>query len=134
MLEHFIWLPDVLISLGEHYSYHAYGGLTEPPTDLPRPEHGPLLPQAFAEGIAKTKFNNEAVGLLNMMAPAMFDLALYTPENHEDAVSIDTTALWNTTRRSVLAYDLGDDDAGFGQAGFSPNFRNTDVGYFGYVL
>lgn len=62
MLEHFIWILGVWISLGEHYSYYASGGLNEPPRDISHSGSGLQLSLAIAEGIAKTQFNNRRLG------------------------------------------------------------------------
>ena len=133
LLEHLIWQPEVLIKLGKHYSalpqYKQEKGIgRESDTD-----EG-LLPLTVAQDVYRTKHLGEAHGMATQLSSALFDLALYTTSTHEEALGINTTALWNTIKGTVLPYDrIDEEDQGFGQAEWSPAFRNTDAGYYTYV-
>jgi metallopeptidase MepB len=132
MLENWIWIPEVLISLGKHYTC-LNSDHTAKVTD--ENKEG-MLPRSLAEDVARTKTLNLASDMLSQIQPALFDLAIYTPANHKAAIDMDTTVLWNTTRRDVLIQSYGDtsEDLGFGQAQFPHAFRKCDAGYFAYPL
>ncbi|KAK1749430.1 hypothetical protein QBC47DRAFT_441977 [Echria macrotheca] len=116
MLEHFVWLPEVMVRLSRHRQDDS------------------KLPQDLANALAKSKTLNLAVRLLGLMQPAMFDLAIYTPKSANEASSIDTTAIWNQSRNKCLPYKDVEGEELFGQASFSPAFRGYDAGYFTYVM
>ncbi len=132
MLEHFIWLPDVMVRLSRHY------------TTLPAYYHGgrreedvierAAIPLDLARAVAKTKNQNAATGWLSLMQPALFDLVIHTPETHEAAAAMDTTAIWNETKSQCLPFSFPKDEVMFGQAAFSPLFRGYDAAYFTYVM
>lgn len=118
MLENWIWLPDILVRLGRHYETYK------------------ALPRDLAEGIARTRNANRASNILAQVQPALFDLAIHTPPTHKDALEMDTTAIWNLTKRDILPYSFGPtpQDLGAGQARFAHMFRKNDGGYFAYPL
>ncbi|KAF9773434.1 hypothetical protein IL306_008772 [Fusarium sp. DS 682] len=122
MLENWIWLPDVLIRLGRHYKSHDDG------------QGG--LPRELAESIAQTRNSNRANNILAQVQPALFDLAIHSPPTHEAALEMDTTEIWNRTKRDVLTHSFGSnpDDWGAGQARFAHIFRKNDGSYFAYPL
>lgn len=132
MLEHFIWLPDVMVRLSRHYttlSTHSYGDdggddVTESAT----------IPLELARAVAKTKTQNAATGWLSLMQRALFDLVVHTPESQEAAAAIDTTAIWNETKSQCLPFKFPDDEVMFGQASFSSFFRGYDAAYFTYLM
>jgi metallopeptidase MepB len=128
MLEHFVWIPEVMVRLSRHYttlpSFQPGGGGQEPAT----------IPLDLARGVARTKKLNQASGLLGLLTVAMFDLAIYTPRTHGEATSMDTTALWNEMRRRYLPYAAPEDKNVFGQAQFTGLFRGWDVACFKYIM
>lgn len=95
---------------------------------------GTTIPVDLARAVARTKTLNKATGLLSLMQPALFDLAIYTPKTSEEARCMDTTAIWNNLSSQYLPYNFPENESMFGQASFSPHFRGTDVGYFKYVM
>ncbi|KAM0228809.1 hypothetical protein ACHAPO_010445 [Fusarium lateritium] len=118
MLENWIWLPDILVRLGRHYESYQ------------------TLPRYLAEGIARTRNANRASNILAQVQPALFDLAIHTPPTHEAALEMDTTAIWNSTKKDILPYSSGQNpqDLGAGQARFAHMFRKNDGSYFAYPL
>ncbi|KAF5612784.1 uncharacterized protein FTJAE_14009 [Fusarium tjaetaba] len=118
MLENWIWLPDVLIQLGRHYKSQE------------------ALPRELAESVAQTRNTNRANSILAQVQPAVFDLAIHTPPAHKAALEMDTTEIWNRTKRDILTHSLGPDpqDWGAGQARFAHMFRKNDGSYFAYPL
>ena len=140
MLEHFIWIPEVLIQLGRHFSFAPVEGddddgsfWLEKGNDVKIPE-GAKLPRSLAEDISRTKVLNNASALLGLLQRATFDLSLYTPSSHQEATELDTTTLWNSTRREILPYSFDEEDPGHGQAGFTMAFRTMDAAFFSYLL
>lgn len=118
MLENWIWLPDILVRLGRHYETHT------------------TLPRDLAEGVARTRNANRATNILAQVQPAVFDLTIHTPATHKAAVEMNTTEVWNKTKRDILPYTSGSNpqDWGAGQARFAHMFRKNDGSYFAYPL
>jgi metallopeptidase MepB len=134
MLEHFIWLPEVMIRLSRHYKTLPAFTQGGKPRDEKDVVGSVSLPLNLACAVERTKTVNFASGLLNSLRGALFDLALYTPKTHEEATAIDTTALWNRLGHQYLPLKLPDDEETFGQASFSPCFRGNEVGFFTYLM
>jgi len=129
MLEHFVWVPEVIIRLSKHH------------TALNTKESNSLslenkMPRELAEAVARTKLVGKATGLMSFIQPSLFDLAIYTPKTHQEAIDMDTTALWNETKRLYAPYQAPTptEETMFGQASISSFFRGYDVGYFTYVM
>ncbi|KAF4336146.1 metallo ase [Fusarium beomiforme] len=122
ILENWIWLPDVLIRLGRHYTRDHDG-------------QG-ALPRELAESIARTRNVNRANNILAQVQPALFDLAIHSPSSHKAALDMDTTEIWNRTKRNVLTHSFGPNPQnwGAGQARFAHMFRKNDGSYFAYPL
>ncbi|KAG5755281.1 hypothetical protein H9Q69_005501 [Fusarium xylarioides] len=118
MLENWTWLPDVLIRLGRHYKSKE------------------TLPRELAESVARTRNANRANNILSQVQPALFDLAIHTPPTQKAALEMDTTEIWNRTKRDVLTHSFGSNpqDWGAGQARFAHMFRKNDGSYFAYPL
>lgn len=136
MLENWIWIPEVLISLGKHYSCLKDGHAPRQADEYQEVTAERTLPRILAESVARTKTLNEATSMLALIQPALFDLAIYTQPDHKAATEMDMTTLWNKTRGDVLPYSCGNDtdELGFGQAGVSHLFRTYDVGYYAYAM
>jgi metallopeptidase MepB len=118
MLENWIWLPEVLVRLGRHYISQE------------------ALPRELAQRVARTRNANRANNILAQVQPALFDLAIHTPPTHEAALEMDTTEIWNKTKRDVLTHSFGPNprDWGAGQARFAHMFRKNDGSYYAYPL
>ncbi|KAF5978683.1 hypothetical protein FCOIX_5729 [Fusarium coicis] len=118
MLENWIWLPDVLIRLGRHHKSQE------------------VLSRELAESVARTRNAYRANSILAQVQPALFDLAIHTPPTHKAALEMDTTEIWNKTKRDILTHSFGPDpqDWGAGQARFAHMFRKNDGSYFAYPL
>ncbi|KAH6659174.1 hypothetical protein BKA67DRAFT_509095 [Truncatella angustata] len=134
MLEHWIWNRDVLTTLGKHYS------CIEPfraPQHTSSDKEDGKLPVDLIEAIVRTKMLNKAHDILVEVQRAVFDLALHTPADIEAAKEMDTTLLWNTTRREIVGLRMAGEDDGlvsFEQAAFGHIFRRYDAGFFAYPL
>ncbi|EWG41479.1 hypothetical protein FVEG_03590 [Fusarium verticillioides 7600] len=118
MLENWIWLPDVLIRLGRHHKSQE------------------ALSRELTESVARTRNANRANSILAQVQPAVFDLAIHTPPSHKAALEMDTTEIWNRTKREILTHSFGPDPQhwGAGQARFAHMFRKNDGSYFSYPL
>lgn len=136
MLENFIWVPEILVRLGKHYSCLTADTKTEPSTSV-QPHQvdtdvSARLPQDLAEAMARTKNVNAAHDMLAQIRLALFDLTIHAPAEGKTATDEETTLLWHTLRRDVI----GLQDGGVmnpGQAGFQHIYKNYDAGYFGYT-
>lgn len=141
MLENWIWIPEVLVGLGKHYTF-----VGEPKEGL-RTSFNPIedgntgqaeetLPLALAQAISRTKTYDQAHKIISQIQPALFDLAVHTPTDHQAVLGMDVTALWNQTKHEIFQHSFGNrtEDWGFGQGGFPHIFRKYDAGYFAYPL
>jgi metallopeptidase MepB len=145
MLENWIWIPEVLVGLGKHYSFlgeyrEELGASSNPIKSgitgqiIEKAEEN--LPLALAQAVSRTKNYDQAHKILSQVQPALFDLAVHTPTDHRAALEMDTTALWNQTKHEIIQHSFGNvaEDWGFGQGGFPHIFRKYDAGYFAYPL
>jgi metallopeptidase MepB len=141
MLENWIWVPEALVSLSKHQPFRQRSKGPPPTTSDPAEEQAAdqteeTLPLALAEVVCRTKAADRAHNILSQVQPALFDLAIHTPADHQAACDMDTTALWHQSRKDVLpyiSYSSGK-ESGFGQGGFPHVFRKYDAGYFAYPL
>ncbi|CAM1504887.1 Fc.00g024780.m01.CDS01 [Cosmosporella sp. VM-42] len=135
MLENWIWVPEVLMSLGRHYSYlsESYKEFWQKRQDgeegIERPAES--LPGKLATDLARTKHVNGAHAMLHQVFLALFDLTIHSPASREAAQATDTTALWNASKRETMGLVTVD---GIGQASFAHPFRAYDAAYFTYSL
>jgi Zn-dependent oligopeptidase len=128
MLERLIWVPEVMIRLSRHYTTLLDFG-------PPDKQKSATMPFHLAHAVALTKTLNQATGLPGLMQPAMFDMSIHTAKTQDEADTIDTTAVWNETRRKFISHNSAVSEGTCGQASFfSPFFREYDVGYFTYVM
>lgn len=136
MLENFIWVPEILVRLGKHYSCLTTHKKTQPSeskryNEVDR-DLSARLPQDLAEAMARTKNLNAAHDMLAQIRLALFDLTIHAPTEGKTATDDETTLLWHKLRRDVI----GLQDGGAmnpGQAGFQHIYKNYDAGYFGYT-
>lgn len=70
MLENFIWVPEILVTLGKHYSC-----LRGEDTDMSATNVSARLPQDLAAAMARTKNVNAAHDMLTQIRLALFDLS-----------------------------------------------------------
>lgn len=125
MLENWTWVPDVLVRMGRHHTA----------LDDASASKG-VLPRDLAEAVCATRNSSRADVILGQVWPAVFDLAIHTPQTRSAALNMDTTAIWNTTKHriSTTSYEQDPRDWGAGQARFIHIFRHNDAGYFSYPL
>lgn len=136
MLENFIWVPDILVRLGKHYTCLTADTNLKPSASVQHNEVDPdvpaRLPQDLAEAMARTKNVNAAHDMLAQIRLALFDLTIHAPTEGETATDDETTLLWHILRRDVIGLQDGN-AMNPGQAGFQHIYKNYDAGYFGYV-
>ncbi|KAF5553107.1 hypothetical protein FPHYL_8834 [Fusarium phyllophilum] len=118
MLENWVWLPDVLVRLSCHHKSQE------------------ALPRELAESVSRMRNVNRANTIVAQVQPALFDLVIHMPTTHEAALEMDTTEVWNRTKRDILTHSFGSNpkDWGAGQARLAHMFRKNDGSYFAYPL
>ena len=79
---------------------------------------------------------NQARNLLIQVQRAEFDLKIHSPVDHDAALAMDSTKLWNASRQNALPYSFDEEPLhwGFEQAAFGHIFRNYDAAFFAYPL
>lgn len=133
MLEHWIWDPEVLTKIGMHYTYLEKSESSVVWED--GANHG-TIPRDLVMAVCRTKNLHKAHEILLEVQRAIFDLVIHTPRDATKAKEMDTTLLWNTTRRDIVGLPLGlsTEQLGFAQAAFGHIFRAYDAGFFAYPL
>jgi len=141
MLENWIWIPEVLVSLSQHHAFTKKAGVSVTMSSNSEGEKtvGPaeeILPLDLARAVCLTRSSDMAHTILAQVQPALFDMAIHAPADHQVLCSAYTTELWIKSRRDVLPYVHygSSQDSGFGQGGFPHIFRKNDAGYFTYPL
>ena len=147
VLENWIWVPDVLVRLGRHYSLLSAGYREHWETEQQQQGGGKVsgveaeaaLPRQLAEDLARARTVNGAHDMLHQVQLALFDLTIHTGRGHASVADIDLTRLWNTGMEATMRLSgLIDPDTGamrgWDQAGFGHIFRAYDAGYFAYAL
>lgn len=133
MLEHWIWDPEVLTTIGMHYTCL---GNSQRPADSLIGAVDCTIPRELIMAVCRTKNLHKAREVLIEVQRAIFDLIIHTPRNTMTATNIDTTFLWNGRREDVVGLPLGlaGESTGFAQAAFGHIFRAYDAGFFAYPL
>jgi metallopeptidase MepB len=139
MLENWCWTPSQLNSLSYHYSYlssdyeAAYNEASDSKT---RPEKH--IPDDLIKKLIATKHVNGALFNLRQLHFGIFDMTVHSPSSHQEAMSFDISAMFNTLRKNISGIDgleaLGADAHwGHGEATFGHLFGGYDAGYYGYL-
>lgn len=97
-------------------------------------EESATIPLDLARAVARTKTLNDATGMVGSVQRALFDLAIYTPKTHEEAMGMDLTAMWNKAQHIYLPYKYPENEKLFGLASFSSFFRGYDAAFFTYAM
>lgn len=137
MLENFIWVPEILVRLGKHYScLNSEDAINwdsaSRESDGQAAKVSARLPQSLAQAMACTKNVNAAHDMLAQIRLALFDLIIHAPTEGRTATNDETTLLWHKLRRDIIGLQDGG-SMNAGQAGFQHIYKNYDAGYFGYV-
>ncbi|AEO63859.1 uncharacterized protein THITE_2141870 [Thermothielavioides terrestris NRRL 8126] len=138
VLEHWASVPEVLISLSKHYK----GIKTGQTPDANRriwdgtESESESLPRDLAESVARARSVNEAHIMLVMIHRALFDLTIHSPANHQAALEMDTTSLWNASQRDVVGVCVSEepDEMSLAHGEFGHIFRKYDAGFFAYPM
>ncbi|KAM0245579.1 hypothetical protein ACHAQJ_010519 [Trichoderma viride] len=99
MLEHFTWVPEILMTLGKHYS-SLETGYAEEDLNTEITLDG-VLPRCLAEAVARTKHTNGAFDALTDVQLALFDLMIHSPVEGRTSQTLDTTVPWNRIRQDT---------------------------------
>lgn len=140
MLEHFIWIPEVLRSITMHWSYlsdaHARTWRSEQGVDPSTPLPPRSMPDEMISNLIHSRYTAAAQYQLFQISLARFDLAVHSPETHEDAQQLDPQRLYNSFRHQITMIPGPDREYRWGNnhAKFSHLWGKYDAGYYGYIL
>ena len=137
MLENWVYVPEVLTSLGRHYSYispeyndfwlkkgRGKEGIEQP---------AEAMPEQLAMDIEKMEDGSGAGGMLFQVMIAIFDLTIHNTDTLEATKAIDTTALWNAIENEILNNDIHM-LCGFYQVSVPHFFKGYSATYFTYPM
>ncbi|KAK0389007.1 hypothetical protein NLU13_2584 [Sarocladium strictum] len=135
MLEHWTWNADVLVAIGKHHSC-LDSKIAHDQEDTTVCEERGALPRDLADAVASTKQLHQAHQMAILIQRALFDLMIHSPPSHEEALSMDTTSIWNTTRQDIVGLALSDEpgEESLAHAAFGHLFRSYDAGFFAYAM
>ena len=141
MLEHWFWIPEVLRSISTHWSY-----LNDEYAQTWRAEQGNLamstepppktMPDEMISSIIRSRFTTASLFQLRQISLARYDLAVHSPQSHEELQQLDVQKLYNSLRHEITMVDGPDNDYTWGNnhAKFSHLWGKYDAGYYGYIL
>jgi metallopeptidase MepB len=135
MLEHWTWNADVLMAIGKHYTcLDQRPAETQEDTNVL--EDMGALPRDFAEKVASTKQLHQAHQMAILIQRALFDLTIHSPNSHEQALNMDITRIWNSSRSEIVGLALSDKpgEESLAHAAFGHIFRKYDAGFFAYAM
>lgn len=125
LLEYWAWEPEILTRIGRHYTC-----LDSSTTST---EDG-AIPKSLLESVQANRGCFGASAMLPVLQRAIFDLEIHSPQSHREAVDMDITALWNTSRRDLVGQSGNMEDWGWEQAAFGHIFRKYSAGFFAYAM
>ncbi|KFA72049.1 hypothetical protein S40288_02328 [Stachybotrys chartarum IBT 40288] len=131
MLENWIWVPDVLVRLGRHYSYVSEDYYAHWKGSAAGQRPAEEMPREMARDLARTKNLLGALTTLPSVHLATFDMVIHSPSSTEEARRMDTTEVYARTRADIVGLGV---KAGIPQASFAHMFRGYDAAYFTYCL
>ncbi|KAJ3485639.1 hypothetical protein NLG97_g6773 [Lecanicillium saksenae] len=121
LLENWGWEPTVLSRLARHHRRHQEGAV----------ECG--MPAEVLSSILQNRGCFGANNMMPMLQRAIFDLTIHSPRTREEALGMDTTRIWNTTRRDIAHQSADEEDWGWEEAAFGHLFRKYSAGFFAYA-
>lgn len=121
LLENWGWEPTVLSRLARHHRRHQEGAV----------ECG--MPAKVLSSILQNRGCFGANSMMPMLQRAIFDLTIHSPRTREEALGMDTTRIWNTTRRDIAHQSADEEDWGWEEAAFGHLFRKYSAGFFAYA-
>lgn len=74
-----------------------------------------------------------ANSMMPVLQRAIFDLRIHPPATREEALGMDTTMIWNTTRRDIAHQSADEGDWGWEEAAFGHLFRKYSASFFAYA-
>lgn len=139
MLENWCWTPSQLKSLSTHYSSlspeYAAAWRESSGASATQPQPPKTIPDDIVSKLIATKHVNDALFNLRQLHFGIFDMAVHTPQSHEEIEKLDPSATFNTLRTEIAGLEppAGPPDWGNGQATFGHLMGGYDAGYYGYL-
>ncbi|KAH0345824.1 zincin, partial [Aureobasidium melanogenum] len=135
MLEFWCWIPELLQSLSNHYTYLSPSYLDvwkqENPDAEAQPEkHTPL---ATIEKLVQVKNVNGNLFQSRLLHRSYFDMIVHQPSSVQEIQDMDIGKQWNNLQGQVSFLDTGDDYKGLGYSSFNAVIRVYDAGFYGYL-
>lgn len=137
MLENWCWISSSLKAFSKHWSYlsseYEKAYMDGADAGIARPEE--KMSEAMIQSLINTRRVNDALSSLSSVSFALFDLAIHSPQSHEEALKMDVSALFNEIRRdvSLLEDDLGSAGKSHGAALLSHVMAGYDAVLYVYL-
>lgn len=90
------------------------------------------ISDSLRQSVIESRDVNAATALLKQVHLRKFDMAVHTSSSQSSEEELDSTMLWNTTRKNVTK--LAGETGTAGQAVFGSIFGSYDAGYYAYPL
>lgn len=135
MLEFWCWIPQLLQSLSNHYTYLSPSYLVtwkqENPDSKTRPEK--QIPLSIIEKLAQAKNVNGSLFQSRLLHRSYSDMVVHQPASVKEIQNMDIGEQWNKLQGQVSFLDTGDDYKGLGYSSFNAVIRVYDAGFYGYL-
>jgi metallopeptidase MepB len=122
LLENWGWEPEILAAIARNHRHEA--SQNDANTKIPN------------DVLSSIEINRGLFGANNMLPVlqrAMFDLVIHSPKTRQEALDMDVTNIWNTTRRDIANQSCNPEDWGWEEAAFGHLFRKYSAGVFAYA-
>ncbi|KAH0363029.1 zincin, partial [Aureobasidium melanogenum] len=134
MLEFFCWIPEVLQSLSNHYTYLSPSYLnTWKQENLKETQPEKHLPLTTIEKLTQAKNVNGALFQSRLLHRSYFDMIVHQVASVQEIQDMDIGEQWNKLQGEVSFPDTGEGYQGLGYSSFNAVIRVYDAGFYGYL-
>ncbi|KAG9852611.1 zincin, partial [Aureobasidium melanogenum] len=135
MLEFWCWVPGLLQSLSNHYTYLSPFYLEtwkqENPDAKAQPEKH--IPLTTIEKLVQAKNVNGSLFQSRLLHRSYFDMIVHQPSSLQEIQDMDIGEQWNKLQGQVSFLDTGENYRGVGYSSFNAVIRVYDAGFYGYL-
>lgn len=135
MLEFWCWVPKLLQSLSNHYTYLSPSYLTTWKQENSDVEIQPekQIPLAIIEKLVQAKNVNGSLFQSRLLHRSYFDMIVHQAASTQEIQDTYIGEQWNKLQGQVSLLDTGDDYKGLGYSNFNAVIRVYDAGFYGYL-
>ncbi|KAK5999972.1 hypothetical protein QM012_005060 [Aureobasidium pullulans] len=135
MLEFWCWVPELLQSLSNHYTYlsSAYLATWKQENSDTNSQPEKHIPLSTIERLVEAKNVNGSLFQSRLLHRSYFDMIVHQPNSLQAMQNMDIGEQWNLLQGQVSFLDIGDNYKGLGYSSFNAVIRVYDAGFYGYL-